>query len=59
MESEDYALANAVKEAVWIRLFLSLTKIPFYLFFVDNQSAQTIAKTDAISSRTNSCDSVN
>jgi hypothetical protein len=58
-ESEYYALANATKEAIWIRLFLSITKIPIVTPFpilCDNQSAQTIAKTDAISSRTKHID---
>jgi hypothetical protein len=58
-ESEYYALANAIKEAIWIRLFLSLTKISFTKplpILCDNQSAQTIAKTDAISSRTKHID---
>jgi hypothetical protein len=58
-ESEYYALANAVKEAIWIRLFLSLTKISFLKplpILCDNQSAQAIARTDSISSRTKHID---
>ena len=58
-ESEYYALANTIKEAIWICLFLSLTKIsltkPFPIL-CDNQSAQMIAKMDAISSHTKHID---
>ena len=58
-ESEYYALTNTIKEAIWIKLFLSLTTllspIPFPIF-CDNQSTCTIANTDAISSRTKHID---
>src|ERR1700678_4771798 len=58
-ESEYYALTNTFKEAIWIKLFLTLTKIPSphpFPIFCDNQSTCTIAKTDAISSRTKHID---
>jgi hypothetical protein len=58
-ESEYYALTNTIKEAIWIRLFLSLTELPFptpFPIFCDNQSTCTIANTDAISSRTKHID---
>lgn len=55
-ESEYYVLANTIKEAIWIRLFLSLMKIPSLKPFPDNQSAQTIAMTGAISSWTKHID---
>ena len=58
-ESEYYALANTVKEAIWLRLFLTLTHLypshPLPLL-CDNQSTRTIACTDAISSRTKHID---
>lgn len=55
MESEYYALTNAIKEGIWIKLFLSLTTLPSPTplpLFCDNQSTCTIADTDVISSRT-------
>jgi hypothetical protein len=58
-ESEYYALTNAIKEAISIKLFLTLTKIPSpnpFPILCDNQSTCTIAKTDAISSRTKHID---
>ena len=58
-ESEYYALTNTIKEAIWIRLFLSLTSLPSPLpfpIFCDNQSTCTIANTDIISSRTKHID---
>jgi hypothetical protein len=58
-ESEYYALTNTIKEALWITLFLSFTKIPSptpFPIFCDNQSTCTIANTDAISSRTKHID---
>jgi hypothetical protein len=58
-ESEYYALANTVKEAIWITLFLSFTKLPSpkpFPIFCDNQSTCTIANTDVISSRTKHID---
>jgi hypothetical protein len=58
-ESEYYALTNTIKEAIWIRLFLSLTKLPSpkpFPIFCDNQSTCTIANTDSISSRTKHID---
>ena len=58
-ESEYYALANTVKEAIWIKLFLTLTQLstpqPLPLL-CDKQSAHAIASTDAISSRTKHID---
>jgi hypothetical protein len=47
-ESEYYALTNTIKEALWLTLFLSLTKIPSplpFLILCDNQSTCTIAGT--------------
>jgi hypothetical protein len=51
-ESEYYALANTVKEAIWLRLFLSLTQLytpHFLLILCDNQSTKTIASNNSIS----------
>ena len=58
-ESEYYALTNAIKEAIWIKLFLTLTKLPTpqpFSIFCDNQSTCVIAKSDTISSRTKHID---
>ena len=58
-ESEYYALTNTIKEAIWMKLFLSLTSLPFptpFPIFCDNQSTCTIANTDVISSRTKHID---
>ena len=58
-ESEYYALANTFKEAIWIKLFLSLIHFPAptpFPLLCDNQSTQTIANTDSISSRTKHID---
>ena len=58
-ESEYYALSNTIKEAIWIHLFLSLMHLPHpktISILCDNQSTQSIANTDAISSRTKHID---
>jgi hypothetical protein len=58
-ESEYYALTNAIKEAIWLKLFLTLTKLPSphpFPIFCDNQSTCIIAKSDTISSRTKHID---
>ena len=58
-ESEYYALTNTIKEAIWMKLFLTLTELPSpspLPIFCDNQSTCTIANTDAISSRTKHID---
>jgi hypothetical protein len=58
-ESEYYALTNAIKEAIWIQLFTSLMDLPSSKplpILCDNQSAQTIASSDATSSRTKHID---
>ena len=58
-ESKYYTLTNTFKEAIWLRLFLSLTKLPSPLpfpIFCDNQSTCTIANADTISSRTKHID---
>ena len=58
-ESEYYALTNAFKEAIWIKLFLTLTKLPTphpFSIFCDNQSTCVISKSDTISSRTKHID---
>ena len=58
-ESEYYALANTVKEALWLKLFLHLTHIsdaPSLPLLCDNQSARSIASSDSISSRTKHID---
>jgi hypothetical protein len=58
-KSEYYALTNTIKEAIWIQLFLFLMELPFsktLSILCDNQSTQSIANTDAISSRTKHID---
>jgi hypothetical protein len=58
-ESEYYALTNAIKEAIWLKLFLTLTTLPTphpFPIFCDNQSTCIIAKTDTVSSRTKHID---
>ena len=58
-ESEYYALTNALKEAIWLKLFLTLTKLPTphpFPIFCDNQSTCIIAKTDTVSSQTKHID---
>jgi hypothetical protein len=58
-ESEYYALANTMKEAIWLKLFLTLTHLytqPSIPLLCDNQSTRAIASTDAISSRTKHID---
>lgn len=58
-ESEYYALTNAIKEAIWLKLFLTLTSLPTphpFPIFCDNQSTCVIAKSDTISSRTKHID---
>lgn len=45
-DSEYYAMSNAVREALWIRLFLTINHFPVpkpFPLFSDNQSAITIA----------------
>ena len=58
-EYEYYALANTIKEALWIKLFLYLTHLhnaPSLPLLCDNQSARSIATTDSISSCTKHID---
>ena len=58
-KSEYYALTNTVKEALWIKLFLNISKLytsHSLPLLCDNQSTQAIATTDAISSRTKHID---
>ena len=58
-ESEYYALTNAIKEAIWLKLFLTLTKLPTphpFPLYCDNQSTCVIAQMDTISSRTKHID---
>ena len=58
-ELEYYALTNTFKEAIWLQLFLTLTKLPTprpFTIFCDNQSTCIIAKSDTVSSRTKHID---
>lgn len=58
-ESEYYALTNTIKEAIWLKLFMSLTSLPVptpFPLFCDNQSTCTIANTNTISSCTKHID---
>jgi hypothetical protein len=58
-KSEYYTLSNTIKEAIWIQLLLTLMQLPSpktFPILCNNQSTQTIANTDAISSRTKHID---
>jgi hypothetical protein len=58
-ESEYYALTNTIKEALWLKFFLTLTKLPTphpFSILCDNQSTCIIAKSDTVSSRTKHID---
>src|SRR5271163_5314223 len=53
-EAEYYSMTHAIKEALWIRLFLSLLSFPVpcpFPLLSDNQSACALAITSAITSR--------
>ena len=58
-ESEYYALMNTIKEAIWMKLFLSLTPLPTpvpFSILCDNLNQSTCTNTDVISSRTKHID---
>ena len=58
-ESEYYALANTMKEAIWLKLFITLTHLSTTSclpLLCDNQSTRAIASSDVISSRTKHID---
>ena len=58
-EAEYYSLTHAVKEALWIRLFLTLHSFPFpcpFPLLSDNQSACALANNSSITSRSKHID---
>ena len=58
-EAEYYSMTHAVKEALWIRLFLTLHSFPFphpFPLLSDNQSACALANNSSITSRSKHID---
>ena len=58
-ESEYYAMTHAMKEALWIRLFLTIHRLPIpqpFPLLCDNQSALALMESEAISSRSKHID---
>ena len=58
-EAEYYAMALAMKEAIWMRVFLELNKLPVpkpFPLLSDNQAALALSKSQAISSRSKHID---
>jgi hypothetical protein len=58
-EAEYYSMTHALKEAIWIRLFLSLLSLPVahpFPLLSDNQSACALANNSSISSRSKHID---
>jgi hypothetical protein len=58
-ESEYYAMTHAMKEALWIRLFLTIHRLPIprpFPLLCDNQSALALIGSEAISSRSKHID---
>lgn len=58
-ESEYYALVHAIKEALWLRAFLSFNGLPTpdpFPILSDNQAALSMTKSPAISSRSKHID---
>ena len=58
-EAEYYSLTHAMKEALWIRLFLTLNSLPVprpFPLLSDNQSACSLANNSAITSRSKHID---
>ena len=58
-EAEYYSMTHAIKEALWIRLFLTLHSFPFshpFPLLSDNQSACALANNSSITSRSKHID---
>jgi hypothetical protein len=58
-EAEYYSMTHAIKEALWIRLFLSLHSFPLphpFPLLSDNQSACALANNSSITSRSKHID---
>jgi len=58
-EAEYMALAHALKDGIWIRLFLIILGLPFpspFPLLCDNQSALNIANSEAVHSRSKHID---
>jgi len=58
-ESEYYAMTHAMKEALWIRLFLTIHQFPVpqpFPLLCDNQSTLSLVQSEAISSHSKHID---
>ena len=58
-EAEYYAMTHALKEGIWMRLFLSLLHLPVpkpFSLFCDNQATLSILSSESISSRSKHID---
>ena len=58
-EAEYYSMTHAIKEALWMRLFLTLHSFPFprpFPLLSDNQSACALANNSSITSRSKHID---
>ena len=58
-EAEYYSMTHAIKEALWLRLFLSLHSFPFprpFPLLSDNQSTCALANNSSITSRSKHID---
>ena len=58
-ESEYYAMTHALKEVLWIRLFLTIHRLPIprpFPLLCDNQSAMALVESEAVSSRSKHID---
>ena len=58
-EAEYYALAHAFKEALWLRVFLTLLHLPVphpFSVFSDNQAAIALSSSSSVSSRSKHID---
>ena len=58
-EAEYYAMTHALKEGIWMRLFLSLLNLPVpkpFSLFCDNQATISLLSSESISSRSKHID---
>jgi hypothetical protein len=58
-EAEYYSLAHAMREALWLRLFLTALNFPMptpFPLLVDNQSAKQVAESECITTRSKHID---
>jgi hypothetical protein len=58
-ESEYYAMTHAIKEALWIHIFLTIHRLPVprpFPLLCDNQSTIALVESEAVSSRSKHID---